>query len=705
MSAIQFLREKAGVLVSVIIGFSLFLFVISDYIGNGRRQRQREKELYELGKIDGDYISYQEYEERVQSLMEIYKLLGEQNLDEATVESFREQIWQQLVREKIQDKNYPKLGIGVSSDEIDDMVYGNNPHPIVRQLFTDQTTGQFNRTMLVNFLNSVEIDETAKKYWLFFENEIITDRTNSKFNTLVSKAMFATSKQAEFDNILNRATVDFSFIQKNYSSVPDTSVNVTKTEIESWYSKHKDTYERNALRDIEYVVFEVVPSQDDINETGKWMEKTKEEFAASADPGQYITLNADTRYTGFFVPMNEIPENLREFVKKENKSIVFGPWTEDGVIKVARLIDAADRPDSVHVRHILITAGQSRTLEQSQAVADSLLKLIKSGTSFETVAKDNSEDQGSAQIGGDLGWFPEGMMVLPFNNACFTAKKGELLTTQTSFGTHIIEILDQSKKSRKYDLGILDRKIEPSTTTNQIIYSAAGQFAGSSDTYEKFNATIAAQNLNKRIASDVAPSQKTLPGLDNPRGLIISLFATKEGQIILDNSSQAVFEVGDKYVVAYCTRAQEEGLAPLRDVESEIRFAIIKDKKAELISGEFISKNSTGKTLQDLAAEMNLNVQEAAQINFRSYNIPGIGMEPALIAAASSAGEGILSGPVKGINGVYMLTVNSVTVPAEQDLKLLRERLSMTYQMRGSYEAFEALRKNSEIVDKRYKFY
>ncbi|MCU0456380.1 MAG: SurA N-terminal domain-containing protein, partial [Bacteroidales bacterium] len=279
MSAIQFLREKAGVLVSVIIGFSLFLFVISDYIGNGRRQRQREKELYELGKIDGDYISYQEYEERVQSLMEIYKLLGEQNLDEATVESFREQIWQQLVREKIQDKNYPKLGIGVSSDEIDDMVYGNNPHPIVRQLFTDQTTGQFNRTMLVNFLNSVEIDETAKKYWLFFENEIITDRTNSKFNTLVSKAMFATSKQAEFDNILNRATVDFSFIQKNYSSVPDTSVNVTKTEIESWYSKHKDTYERNALRDIEYVVFEVVPSQDDINETGKWMEKTKEEFA------------------------------------------------------------------------------------------------------------------------------------------------------------------------------------------------------------------------------------------------------------------------------------------------------------------------------------------------------------------------------------------------------------------------------------------
>jgi peptidyl-prolyl cis-trans isomerase D len=705
MSAIQFLREKAGVLVSALIGFSLFLFIVSDYIGNGKRQRQREKEAYELGKIAGDYISYQDYEARVQNLVEIYKLSGNQNLDESTIENIREQVWQQFIREKIQDKNYDKLGIGVSDEEVDELVLGNNPHPIVMQLFTDQSTGQFNRSMLVNFLNQVEVDETAKKYWLYFENEIITDRANSKFNTLIAKGMYVTSKQAEFDNNLNKATVDFSFIEKNYSAIPDSSVSVSASEIESYFSKHKERFKRTAMRDIEYVVFEVTPSADDIKETEKWMEKTKEEFASTDDPGQYINLNGDSRHTGFFVPLNELPENLRDFVKAEDKKLVFGPYTEEGTIKVARLIDAADRPDSVHVRHILISSGQIRTKENSKAIADSLMKLIKSGTSFETLAKENSEDQGSAQLGGDLGWFKEGLMIIPFNNACFTAKKGELLETETTVGTHIIEILDQSKKTRKYDLGILERKIVPSTTTNQMVYSEAGQFAGSNDTYEKFNKAIASQNLNKRIANDVAPSQKTLPGLENPRGLIISLFSTKPGSIILDNSSQAVFEVGDKYVVAYCTRAQEEGIAPLKDVENDIKLTLVKDKKAEKISAEFNKNNSSGKTIDNLSNEMGLNVMEATNINFRSYTVPGAGMEPALIAAASSAKEGVLSGPVKGTNGVYLLTVNNVTTPATEDLKLLQQRLSMTYQMRGSYEAFEALRKKAEIIDKRYKFY
>jgi peptidyl-prolyl cis-trans isomerase D len=705
MSAIQFLRERAGVLVSVIIGISLLLFVVSDYIGNGRRQRQREREYYELGKVAGEYVSYQDYEDRVQSLVEIYKLSGNQNLDEATIESIREQVWQQIVREKIQDKNYGRLGIGVSTEEVDELVLGDNPHPIVMQLFTDQTTGEYNRPMLVNFLNQVEVDDQAKKYWLFFENEIINERMSSKYNTLVKQGLYVTSKQAEFDNILNNATVDFSFIQKNYAAIPDSTVTIAASEIESYYSKHKDTYKRTALRDIEYVTFDVVPSEDDIKETEKWMEKTREEFAVTPDPGQYINLNADTRHTGFYVTINDIPENLRDFAKKEDKSIVIGPYNEDGSLKMARLIDAADRPDSVHVRHILLAAGQTRTMAQSQTLADSLVMLIKSGTSFETLARDNSDDQGSAQLGGDLGWFKEGLMVVPFNNACFSAKKGEILTTQTTFGTHIIEVLDQSKKSRKYEIGILDRKIMPSSTTNQIVYSAAGQFAGTNNTYEKFNSAIGSQNLNKRIANDVSPSQKTLPGLENPRSLIISLFSAKEDNIILDNSDQAVFEIGDKYVIAFCTRVQEEGIAPLKDVENDIRFTLARDKKAEIISAEFNKNITTGKTLDDLSRQMGLEVKDATQINFRSYSIPGIGIEPALIAAASSAKEGVLWGPVKGINGVYMLNVNTVTTTPSQDLKLLQERLAMTYQMRGSYEAYEALRKKAEIIDKRYKFY
>src|SRR4030066_728132 len=203
MSAIQFLREKAGVLVATIIGLSLFLFVVSDFFGNGRGRRRQQRKYYEIGQIAGEQVSYQEYEQRVQNLFEIYKLSGVTTIDEATAESVRAQIWEQMVRERIQENQYKDLGIGVSTEEIDELVLGNNPHPIVQQLFTDRSTGVFNKSFLINFLKQIELDQTAKNYWLFFEDEIVNDRNSTKYNNLVSKGLYVTTKQAEFDKLLS----------------------------------------------------------------------------------------------------------------------------------------------------------------------------------------------------------------------------------------------------------------------------------------------------------------------------------------------------------------------------------------------------------------------------------------------------------------------------------------------------------------------
>jgi peptidyl-prolyl cis-trans isomerase D len=593
----------------------------------------------------------------------------------------------------------------VSSEEVDELVLGNNPHPVVMQLFTDQKTGSFNKSFLVNFLKQTEVDETAKKYWLFFENQIVDDRMSSKYNSLVSKGLFVTSKQAEFDKNLSAATVDFSYVMKNYSSISDSLVKITPSDIEAYYNNHKDDFRKTALRDIESVTFDVVPSADDIKQAEEWINKTKTEFAEAPDPVQFINLTADSRYVGFFVPLSEVPDTLKDFVKKEDLKTVFGPYNEDGTLKLAKLLEVADRPDSVHARHILLGVGQTRTLEMARHEADSLISLIKSGTSFATLAITNSEDQGSAQLGGDLGWFPEGRMVVPFNNACFSAKKGDIVTAETTFGIHIIEIINQSKPSRKYNIGIVDRKIVPGSITNQRIYSEASQFAGTNNTYEKFNKEIQEKGLTKRVANDINPQQKALPGLENPRNLVIALFQSEKGKIVLDANQQAVFEVGNKYVVAFCTRVQEEGIAPMKEVENDIRFQVTKDKKAALIAADFEKNSQGGKSLYEVASAMGLTVQEATQINFRSYTVPGAGNEPALISAATAAKQGVVAGPVKGENGVFMLTVNSSTPTNNECLRQLRDRLTATYQMRGSYEAYQALRKAANVVDKRYKFY
>ena len=704
MSALQYLREKAGALVAVVIGAALVLFVVSDFFGGGRGQRRQQKEYYEIGKIGNNTVSYPEYETRLQNVVEVYRLSG-RDLDEATVEQVREQTWQQMIKETILDSKYEKLGIGVSEEELDELVFGNNPHVIVQQLFTDQQTGFFNRSFMINFLKNTEIDEVARRYWLFFENEITNDRSTSKYNSFVSKGLYVTSKQAEFEKNLMANTVDFSYIMKSYNSVADSVVNITERDVNAYFEKNKENYKRTAQRDIEYVVFDITPSEDDTKETENWINSIKEEFSNSTDPVQFINLTSDARHIGFFYPLSSVPDTLKDFVRKEDMSGIFGPYMENDSYKIAKLLAVEERPDSVHARHILISPNQTGTLESARILADSLAQVLRNDpSSFSLLAITNSDDQGSAQIGGDLGWFSEGVMITQFNDACFTARKGDITIAETFYGIHIIEVLDVSRKTKKYDIGYIERRIVASSQTNQRVYGEVSQFASSSDTYEKFNNAIAEKSLNKRVANNVVPQQKILPAIDNPRQLIMALFQTKKDNIILDNNQQAIFELGDSYVVAYCAKIQEDGYAAIEDVDVEIRIALARDKKAEIINDEFEKNITEGRTLEAIASSHNLQVQEASQVNFRSYMIEGVGVEPALAAAAPEVAQGVVSSPIKGSNGVFLLTINS-SMPLEEDIETIQQRLVSTFQFRGSYEVYEALRREANIVDKRYKFY
>lgn len=706
MSVLQTLRERAGALVAGVIGLSLLIFVVSDFFDSSTTQRRRAKKYYELARIDGEPVTYQDYEARIQEMVDIYKMSGNTDINEQMTENIREQIWQQMLSDKLMGKTFKQNGLGVSADEVEMLVFGENPHPIVRQLFTDPQTGILNQSFLVSFLKTTEEDEDSKRYWLFFEDQIINDRLNTKLLNLISKGLYVTGQQAAFEAGLVKQNVSFSYAGRNYSSIADSAVTVSSDEIKEYYNKHRDNFKRSAQRDMEYLVFNIEPSDADRKEAETWISNEKEEFASQTDLIQYININADTRHTGFYFSLNELPESLRPLAEEGDKSVVTGPYYEDGSYKIARIIDIAERPDSVRAAHILISPGQTRTVADARAHADSLLRLLKDGIDFNALAMANSDDQGSAPVGGDLGWFSEGMMILPFNNACFSGKKGDLVTVETNYGVHIIKILDQSRKVNKYDIGVVDRKVIASTATEQKIYSEASQFAGTNDTYEKFNKAVAAGNLDKKLALNVDPEQKELPGLSQSRGLIMSLFQNAEkGSIILDGNSQAVFELPDKYVVAYCTKVQEEGIAPVEDVASDIRFTLARKKKGEIISREMNDLVAEGKTIYDIAAKYNTTVQDASAVTFRSYSIPGAGVEPALIAAASATEAGVLSKPVEGNSGVFIFVVNTATPTPAEDTKLVGERLSSNYQIRSTYEAFQAIRDKKEVIDHRYKFY
>ncbi|MFP4489639.1 MAG: peptidylprolyl isomerase [Bacteroidales bacterium] len=707
MSVLQTLRERAGVLLAVVIGVSLIFFILGDFLGGGSGQTRQMQDQYEIGEIGGESITYQEYDERLQNLTEVYKLSGTSNITEEMTESMREDIWNKIIMEEVLGDEFSELGLDVSAEEVESMVLGEEPHPIVQQLFANQETGVLDKSFLINFLKSTEYDPQARSYWLFFENEIVNEKINTKFNNLVAKGLYVTSKQAEFESDINSNTVDFSFVMKQYSTVPDSSVIISKSDLEKYYRNNKEDYSQEPRRSMEYVEFPVEPSAEDIKNTEEGIIELIDEFRTTDSPVQFINLSSDERHTELYKPIGDIPEAIRDFVAREDTEAVYGPYLEEDIYKIARLIDVDYRPDSVHVRHILLSANAYRNKEMAQNEADSIMQLIESGESFESLATELSDDQGSAQLGGDLGWFEEGMMVTAFNNACFEGNTGDLDIIETEFGYHIYEILDQSGRTKKYHAGIIKRAIEPSSETYNSVFAEARKFAANNNSYSRFNQTVADEGINKKLTSDIAPEQKEIPGLENPRVLIMALFETDEENIILDNSEQPIFELGDKFVIAYCTDVKEEGYASLEDVESEVRYAVLQDKKAEKII-EDMSKETEGlDNIEDIASSLGLRINEATNITFNSFSIPSAGAEPAVIASAASVSEeGIIDKPVKGNNGVFIISVNNIR-PNEQgqDPDMLRSRLSSTYAARASFEVFEALKEKSNIVDKRYKFY
>ena len=703
MATLQSIRDRGGVLVAIIIGLALLAFILGDFMG---KKGGRSREYYEIAEIAGKSITSQDFEKKINNLTEIYKLTGNGIIDESTSENIREQSWQQLIHEIILDDEYKELGLGVCDDELFDLIQGNNPHPFVRQMFTDPQTGRMNKPALINFLKNMDNDPTQKAYWLFMEDEIVNDRYSTKYTNLVSKGLYPTHNQAVIEFNESNKKVDFSYFVERFNTVSDSAVTVNSKDLENYFEEHKDDYKQSPARTIEYVIFSVEPSEADISENEKWINGIKSEFEEAEDVKEFVNLTADTRFEDINHTPDEFPEIIRGFIDTAELGEVYGPYFENETYKLAKIAEINYLPDSVHVRHILISAGQNRSFSTAESTADSLKTLIGNGANFNTIAITFSEDQGSAQLGGDLGWFREGQMVKPFNDACFQGKTGDLTIVKTQFGFHIIEILEKGNNVKKIIVGIVDRKLEPSSTTYQNIYAEAGRFAGLNNTYEKFKETVSNEGYDKRTANDLKPTDKEIPGLDSPSSIIRSVFEGNENEIVLDFNKKAVFELGDQFAVVYLTDVKKEGFSKLEDVESDIRLNVMKEKKALKIIEKLKAAMGETETIEELARNLGVNIETATGISFNSFSIPGAGIEPQVIATAVNSDQDILTGPVKGNNGVYIITVTNITNTEEtDDLTAILYRLKSTYNSRAGYEAFEALKENAGIVDKRYKFY
>ncbi|MDR3188318.1 MAG: SurA N-terminal domain-containing protein [Prevotellaceae bacterium] len=695
MAVLESLRSKAGALLVGIIGLALLSFVLSDMLV-GNNGGGMFSSANDVGQINGHTVSYEEYQQAVDYFTGIYlAMYGQNSTSEAVTEEIREQAWQALVRKYLYDKKYDKLGIAISSDELFDLIQGRNPSPLVLRNFSNPQTGEFDRGYLLRYLQNIDQNPDAKLYWLFLEKEIINQRRQSKLAALVSKAMYVTDADAK-NTLSNSAnSVSIQYVSKSLSSYPDSLIKITASDVKKYYRKHKQQYKQTASRDLELVTFPIAPSEEDDLATSSWIENLAPEFKSATDVAQFATLHSDTPFDAVYHKKGELPATLDSFAFSATKSDMLGPVLDGSAYKMARLADTRLLPDSVKARHILVDV--SKGLDAARKTADSIRTALQKGASFAELATKYSIDQAANEKGGDLGWFAQNSMVKPFGDSCFFAPKGRVLMVETQFGVHVVEITDKGKAEKKVQLAVVERAVEPSRTTRERIFSSANELSTQSADRATFAAKSDEKGYTRRPALRITINDKNVAGLQQARELVRWAYNSNEGDV------SPIFEVDNNFVIATLTAVRKDGYAPVKQVAADISTEVLREKKAAAIAEEMKGASD----LNSLAERLNLSVQTLDNVNFASFYLTGLGVEPKLAAAASASKENQISLPVEGNSAVYVFTVTSAnTSPADESLLAQeKSRQQASVPMRISYELFEALRTEADIKDLRGKIY
>ncbi len=688
MVSINKIREKSGLLI-VIIGLAMGAFILGDFFTSGNSFSRLM-----VGEVNGESIEGAYFEARVDEQLEGFRQTN-RVVNEQTTQQIRAQVWNTIVREKVLFSQLDELGLTVTEEEYDDVRFGNN---ILPDLQGDQTfqneSGQFDPLRVRQWFSAVQ--ENYPAVWREQRDRILAQRRIDKFNNLIKKSLYVNSVQAESDYVAANEKVDLTFAVKKFTTVADTVVTVTEADIRAYYNEHKNDkkYKQENTRSIDYITFAIAASQADKDNLKGELEELVEGFKNAENDSLFVVTNGEVR---FYQPQvyteGSTASDIDSLIVNGSEGDVVGPY-EDGVnYKLAKIVLNGKAPE-VNARHILLKPTGNQTPEDVKAVADSLKKVIKKNNNFADLARQLSEDKGSGSKGGDLDWFGEGMMVKPFNDACFNGKKGDMPIVESQFGIHLIEIMD-TRKVDQIKLASITRKIEASTATVDAIYDEASVFSINNSTDESFVTGAEEAGYQVRTAANIKPQDKFVAGLQNPEAVISWANKAELGTV-----SEPI-EAGSNFVVAVLTQITAEGVPTFEDVKSKMEIEVIKQKKAEYIQGLI-----SGDDLTAVASSLNVSTQNAANISFSSTVIPSGGRELKVVGTAVTLPKDAVSKPIVGENGVYVVAVTKKTeAPKASDFSANKSTLRAKFENRVNSEAYAALVDKAQVKDERYKVY
>ena len=705
MAAIERIRRHSGLLIAI-IGLALLAFVLQDLFQSQGRNRE-----YNVAVIDGEKIPYQDFETLKDKNMESRRT-SNNNLSSAETYNIYNSTLDQMVKDHIMGKEYEAVGINVSPDELYDQFVGENPHQWVIQSFSNPD-GSFNKEMVEYYLQNLnDFAPDARVRWLDFERAVKDNRLETKFNELVKASYHVPAALAEkyYQNKNTKASADV--IALRYATIPDSTVVVTDKDNKAFYEENKFRFETDERRDIDYVVFEIKPSQEDRQDALKLVQSMREDFVNTDNVVNFVNANSDRRYDSIWMGRKDVSQQIEKaiFDNGNGKGYVYGPYEDNETFNLVRIVDMQSRPDSLKASHILISyAGAPNsqdtiTKEQAEAKANELLAQLRSNPKneglFAELAEANSTDPGSKTKGGDLGWFTDGAMVAPFNEYVVNNPVGSLGIVETIFGYHIIKVTDKTQAQPKVRLAYLTHEITPSTKTYQNTFAEANKFVTESKNYDQFNAAVEREGLTKRTMPRMNAATYQITGIDNPRQIVRWAFddKTKVGDV------SSIFDLDDMFVVAALTNIVPEGYAPMEAVIDQAKYQVINKKKGEMAVEKMKAcANDVNRMVNELGAESTA----VSDITIDSRVLSNFGVEADIIGTLLGMKEGEEVGPIAGNSSAFILK-NVKLTPAEATTDysdILREKTSQFNNKVLNGSVYNALKNLADIKDNRAVFY
>ena len=696
MAIISTLRDKMGKFLVVVVGFSIAAFVLGDILGPNSSIGNQNQNI--VGEINGEEIDLVRFNSIFEQLSYNFSLNNGRSPNTQEIVSIRDQAWEKLINDISYVDQYNELGIVVTDKESVDMVQGDNIHPMILEAFTDPSTGVFNIDNVIGYLQNLSNQPVNQQQaWFSFESNLKPMRLRTKYDNLLSLTTNVNSLQSKSEYFNSSNTRDLSYYFVPYYMVPDSLFTVSKSEMNNYLRKNSDDYKQEDSRALNFVYFPLESSGEDsafyISEIDKITNSLK---SGEINDSTFALLNSDgfNPYVRFNV--DQLPSEL------DNKEIgyVSDIVYEDGGVLVYKLSDITDDEKfKARAKHILLRFNDQNKSEV-RSEANRILSLLRNGSDFDETARTYSED-GSASVGGDLGWFTEEVMTKPFEDAVFSRSRKGLIPRiiESDFGFHIINVT-QPKTKKTYVVTTIFKQLVPSDNTRNNIYRSAEMFKiDVSQSSNNFEEITSEKGYTLQTVSELDKNSTIIDNLQEARNVVIWAYDDSRDT---DDISE-VIELNNGYVVAHLDDIKDEGTKKLDEVENSVKKKLLDDKKFEYVNDLLIEYSSLDelKSIYEKGEIYNMS-----NIDFNTNSIQNVGFSPEAIGVAFSLEEGEMTRPIKIDDGIIVLSLNSINQAdslnsySDYGVSLLQAN-----KFTSSLKVDNAVKEFSNIEDLRYKFF